>query len=261
MPRRGWPPAAGRPATRVMLTSLAHRTLEREIMDDHVPPQEVVDEVYRFLGGINKWLGGVRATLRHFERFSHGWEPGQRLRVLDVACGGGDMGRALVAWARRRGVHLEVVGLDISRSALSVAQRRGDLSRLRFVTGDVHRSPFRDGTFDYVVCALFFHHLSDEEVVRTIQLFARLSSRGIVINDLVRGWRHLFWSWLFTRPFNPILRHDGPLSVRRAFCPRELVALARRSGVEWLSVERHAGHRMTLAGERQRRHRVGYPSS
>ena len=230
--------------------SLSSRSLEREILDDHSPPQPIVDEVYAFLGAINRWLGGGRATLRRFEAFSAQWTPGERVHVLDVACGGGDLARDLIAWGRNRGFRVQVTALDVSPRALASARGRGDDERLHFLCGDVHCAPCRDRAFDYVTCALFFHHLTDDEVVRTIRSFDRLARRGIVINDLIRGWRHLFWSWLFTRPFNAVLRHDGPLSVRRAFRPAELALLAVRSGVTWLSIQHHFGHRMTLAGER-----------
>ena len=230
---------------------MAHRSLTREYMDDHTPPPAVVDEVYRFLGAINRWLGGTRATLRRFGELSGEWAPGQRITVLDVACGGGDQARALIQWGRLRGVDLRVTALDISPEALDCARRRGpDDARLRFVCADVHRAPHHDGAFDYVVCTLFLHHLTDEEVVRTLRSFDRLATRGIVVNDLVRGLRHYLWSWLFTRPFNAVLRHDGPLSVRRAFRPAELSALARGAGLSWLSLRTHFGHRMTLAGDR-----------
>ncbi len=230
--------------------SLSSRSVEREILDDHSPPQPTIDEVYAFLGAINRWLGGGRATLRRFEAFSAQWTPGERVHVLDVACGGGDLARDLIAWGRNRGFHVQVTALDISPRALASARGRGHDERLRFLCGDVHCAPCRDRAFDYVTCALFFHHLTDDEVVRTIRSFDRLARRGIVVNDLIRGWRHLFWSWLFTRPFNAVLRHDGPLSVRRAFRPAELARLAVRSGVTWLSIQLHFGHRMTLAGER-----------
>ena len=230
--------------------SLSSRSLEREILDDHSPPQPIVDEVYAFLGAINRWLGGGRATLRRFEAFSAQWTPGERVHVLDVACGGGDLARDLIAWGRNRGFRVQVTALDVSPRALASARGRGDDERLQFLCGDVHCAPCRDRAFDYVTCALFFHHLTDDEVVRTIRSFDRLARRGIVVNDLIRGWRHLFWSWLFTRPFNAVLRHDGPLSVRRAFRPAELARLAVRSGVTWLSIQHHFGHRMTLAGER-----------
>jgi SAM-dependent methyltransferase len=230
---------------------MSRRSLEREYMDDHTPPQQVVDEVYRFLGAITRWLGGARATLRRFEELSRGWTPGERIRVLDVASGGGDVARALVGWGRARGFDLRVTALDISLPALDCARRRGQTDdRLLFVCADVHLAPCRDGAFDYVTCALFFHHLTDDEVVRTLGSFDRLATRGVVVNDLVRRWRHFAWSWLFTRPFNFVLRNDGPLSVRRAFQPDELWALARRAGMRWLSIQTHFGHRMTLAGER-----------
>jgi ubiquinone/menaquinone biosynthesis C-methylase UbiE len=94
--------------------SLSSRSLEREIMDDHSPPQPIVDEVYAFLGAINRWLVGGRATLRRFEAFSARWQPGERVHVLDVACGGGDLARDLIAWGRRRGFQVQVTALDLS---------------------------------------------------------------------------------------------------------------------------------------------------
>ena len=233
---------------------MSQRSLEREFMDDHTPPQDVVDDVFWFLGAINHWLGGTRATLRRFEELSRGWRAGQRVEILDVATGGGDLARALVRWGRERGFDVRVTALDISRSALSSARRRGTDGAgepaLRFVCADVRRMPCRDRVFDYVTCALFFHHLTDDDVVRTLQSFDRVAARGIVVNDLIRRWRPFIWSWLITRPFNGILRNDGPLSVRRAFRPSELAALARRAGVSWLAIHQHFGHRMTLAGER-----------
>ena len=233
---------------------LSERSLQPEIMDEYTPAPEVVDEVFWFLGLINRWLGGTRASLSRFEEFSRSWRPGQRIDVLEVACGGGDFARSLIHWGRDRGFDVRVTALDISPRVLSTASRRGDsATRPRWLCGDVLCPPLRDGSFDYVVSALFFHHLSDADVVRTLRLFDRLTTRGIVVNDLIRRRRHYFWSWLFTRPFNSILRHDGPLSVRRAFIPRELETLARRSGLSWVSIQTHFGHRMTLAGERTTR--------
>ena len=70
------------------------------------------------------------------------------------------------------------------------------------------------------------------------------------MNDLVRSLRAFIWTWLFTWPFHPILHHDGPLSVRRALKPAEMKRLAAAAGLPWLTVKRHFGHRMTLAGEK-----------
>jgi len=65
-----------------------------------------------------------------------------------------------------------------------------------------------------------------------------VSILGIVVNDLVRGWRHLFWSWLFTRPFNEVLRNDGSLPLRPALRPAELARVSDRSATTpcWISL-------------------------
>src|SRR4029453_14098299 len=113
--------------------------------------------------------------------------------------------------------------------------------------------PIRDGAVDYVTCGLFFHHLTDAQIVAALRSFDRLATRGIVVNDLVRSRRAYLWTWLFTRPFLPIPPPfpplpppDGPLSNRRALKPAEMEHLAADAGLSWLSVQRHFGHRMTL---------------
>jgi len=227
------------------------RSSRKEILDETTPAQPVVDEIYRYLAGVNRWLGGVRASVARFEVFARGWPPGARIDVLEVACGAGDMARALVAWGRTRGFDLRVTATDVSQSALDYARRAGSPdARLRFVCDDVRRPAWRDGAFDYVTCGLFFHHLTDDEILAALASFDRLARRGVVVNDLRRSRRAWIWTWLLTWPFHPILHHDGPLSVRRALTPRELRGLAERAGLPWLSTARHFGHRMTLAGER-----------
>ena len=227
------------------------RSHEHEYLDDHTPEQEVVDRVYRFLTLVNSRLGGSQATIDRFDVFSRSWKPGERIEVLDVASGAADLPRALISWGRRGGFDVRVTALDTSLRALDYARRDGRSDgRLRLVCADVCNMPFGESAFDYVICALFFHHLTDAEIVSTLRTFDRLAKRGIVVNDLTRRRRLLLWTWLFTRPFHPILRHDGVLSVRRSLLPAELGALASESGLEWLDVREHFGHRMTLAGEK-----------
>jgi ubiquinone/menaquinone biosynthesis C-methylase UbiE len=228
------------------------RIYQPEIMDEETVDQETADEIYRYLAAINRLFGGVRGTIARFEAFSRSWRPGERIEVLEIACGAADVPRALIAWGRARGFDLRVTATDILPSALHCARRMGPLEkRLRLACADVGRPPFKAGTFDYVTCGLFFHHLTDDQIVAALTAFDRLATRGIVVNDLVRSRRALFWTWLFTWPFHPILHHDGPLSIRRALRPDEMTQLAAAAGLSWLTVERHFGHRMTLAGEKR----------
>lgn len=230
----------------------ARRIHQHEILDDHEPEQVVVDRIYTFLAMANRRFGGAAATIARFEQFSRGWCSGERIDVLDIASGAADIPRALIAWGRRRGFDVRVTALDISRSALGYARRSGPPDdRLRLRCADITRPFCRDQSFDYVTSALFFHHLTDAQVVDVLRLSDRLARRGMVINDLTRCRRTWLLTWLLTWPFHPILHHDGPLSVRRALTPGEFMAHASAAGIDWLTIERHFAERITVAGERK----------
>jgi SAM-dependent methyltransferase len=67
-------------------------------------------------------------------------------RILDVGCGAGASTMVLADAVGKSG---EVVGVDISRPLLEVAQRRGDnVTGIRFVEGDAQTYPFEPGSFD-----------------------------------------------------------------------------------------------------------------
>jgi SAM-dependent methyltransferase len=203
------------------------RIYQKEILDTETPEQAVVDEIYRYLAGVNRYLGGVKATIARFETFCRSWRPGERIEVLEVACGAADVPRALIAWGRARGFDLRVTATDVSLSALDYARRLAPPDdRLRFACLDVERTAFPDMAFDYVTCALFFHHLTDDAIVAALRSVDQLASRGIVVNDLARSRRAFLWTWLLTWPFHPILHHDGPLSIRRSLTPSEMRRLA-----------------------------------
>lgn len=236
-----------------MSIDFARRSTQREILDDHQPEQAALDRIYGFLAMANRRFGGTAATLARLERLRRSWKPGERIEILDVAAGAADIARAVIAWGARRGFDVRVTAVDISGGALAHARRQAPTDhRLRFVQADVLRPFCRDGAFDYVMSALFVHHLGDAEIVAVLRAFDRIARRGIIINDLRRSRRAHALTWLLTWPFDPVLHHDGPLSVRRALTEAELLALACDAGLEWLRIERHFGERITLAGERRR---------
>jgi len=185
-----------------------------------------------------------------FRRFARRWSPGERIRILDVAAGAADIPRALVDWGRLRGFNLTVTALDLDRGALDYARGDAGVDGIGYLCADVLRMPCRQGTFDYVISSLFFHHLTDDQIVSVLFAFDRIAKRGIVVNDLIRRWRAWAWTKLFTTFSNPILKNDGPLSIRKSLRVEEAEALVAHARLPYLRVETHFGHRMTIAGEK-----------
>jgi len=213
------------------------RSNEPELLDLETPPPGEQERIAGYLAFVNRWLGGTAAVAHHLRDVKG------PATVLDVAAGAADIPRDLA----RRYPHLTCIAFDLSEWML----RLGDgVPRIR---GDVRWFPFRDRSVDYVIATHFFHHLTDDQIVSVLREFDRVARRGIIVNDLRRNRRALFWIKLFTLGANRYVKYDGPQSVRKAFTAAELEALARRAGLDWLRVRRHFAHRLTLAGERPSR--------
>jgi 2-polyprenyl-3-methyl-5-hydroxy-6-metoxy-1,4-benzoquinol methylase len=182
-------------------------------------------------------IGPIRALLADvapfFERFQ-ATGPKRPLRVLDLGTGGADVPSALVGWARARGHRVTVVGLDVQPQILACAVPRDQRpAELRLVAGDALRPPIRPGGVDLALCSLTLHHLPEEAVIALLRLMADLASLGFVVSDLRRSRPAYLAAWLATRLIsrNRLTRHDGPLSVRRAYTPSELARLSARAGL------------------------------
>jgi ubiquinone/menaquinone biosynthesis C-methylase UbiE len=204
------------------------RSNETELMDDLFRPDSEFVEAYSELTAINKHLGGIRAI----ERFL----PGDAMTVLDVASGACDVGEALT---KRRSCR--VVSLDMNPRGLKLAERTIPL------VADALQLPFADNTFDAVICSLFFHHLTNAECVSALREMWRVARRIVIVNDLHRNRvAHVslrILSALFSR--STMFRNDAAASVRRAFRPGELGAVAEQAGVP-ARVHRSFPYRLVL---------------
>jgi ubiquinone/menaquinone biosynthesis C-methylase UbiE len=204
-----------------------------ELMDDLSRPVAEFDQAYRELASINRKLGGIRAI----ERFL----PHKRgLTVLDVAAGGCDIGDAL---AETRSC--KVVSLDLNPMGLRHSRHTWP------VVGDGTLLPFADGAFDAVLCSLSFHHLTDAECAQVLREMWRTSRGCVLVNDLHRhpvAYASIrILSQLFSK--SDMVKHDGPVSVLRAFRPADLNAIARRAGVP-AEVHRSFPYRLVLVGRK-----------
>ena len=96
-------------------------------------------------------------------------------KVLDVACGTGDMVVELLR--TRHAASLQVTGVDLSKEMMAIAKRKAPQAEYRLA--DVERLPFGDASFDAVTCAFGvrnFVHLEQglHEMLRVLKPGGRM---------------------------------------------------------------------------------------
>jgi len=167
--------------------------------------------------------------------------PPSPLRVLDLACGGGDVALGVARRARRCGYEVEVTGVDRSRVPVEragrAAQRQGIAAH--FVCGDVLGEPLPGG-YHVVMSSLFLHHLEHAVAVALLRRMFAAASRLVVVDDLRRSRAGHLLALAGTRMLSrsAVVHVDGPRSVRAAFTAREARDLAREAGLTRIAVRR-----------------------
>jgi SAM-dependent methyltransferase len=183
-----------------------------EMMDGDCSYEEFRD-CLRSLETVNRWLLGYRPTLTWLERLPRGLR--EPMHIVDVGCGGGDLLRQIAVWARRRRVAVQLTGIDLNPyAARAAAESTPKEFEIEWITGNAML--FRpEKRIDIVVSSLTAHHLEDDEVVALLRWMEATAQEGWFINDLERAeWSYRLFGWV---RWHPIVRHDGPVSFRRAF--------------------------------------------
>jgi len=232
-----------------LFSSLEYRVRTGEWMDEPNADPEELHKSLAFIRRTNTLLGYTRSTLKHLTRFTRTWPAGTPIRILDVATGSGDVPRAILRWASKRKLSVQVTGIDLHSKTIHEATAASD-PHLHFVQGDALNLPFADGSFDYAITSLFLHHLDENQIVTVLSEMNRVSRRGIIAGDLIRTKRAYFWITVFSLFSTPMVRHDGRASVAQALTRPEILALRDRAGVDYASYHKHFAHRFVLAGQK-----------
>ena len=110
-------------------------------------------------------------------------------RLLDIGCGPGFLAAAI----GRKFKNNSIIGLDINRQMLDIAEKRWPETsnpNLSFLPSDAQQLPFADKTIDYVVNSLSMHHWQNPEMV--FHEISRVLKPGgsFLIFDLKRDGPH-----------------------------------------------------------------------
>ena len=193
----------------------------------------------RDLAALNQLTFTHSSTLRWLARATSGLPKDAAFSVLDVACGHGDLLRAIHRWAGRRGFRAALEGIDLSpRSAVEANAATLAEMAITYRIGDVFDYEPVPAP-DFIVSSQFAHHLTDAELVVFLRWLDRHAAQGWFIADLHRhAFAYYGFPWLArVAGWHRIVRMDGRISIargfRRADWQRLLAKAAVAAEVRW----------------------------
>lgn len=204
--------------------SLAAPIEAEEEMDAVELAPERYARVLADLSRINALTLAARPTLGFLERVRAQGIGTRPWRILDVGFGAGDMLARIARWGDRRGVALDLVGIDLNPKSAPVAEARLD-RRARLVTGD-YLDLAGEG-WDIILSSLVTHHMTLAQRTEFLRFMEGEAARGWLVNDLHRQ-RLPFAGYPLLATLaraDPIVRRDGQLSVGRSFRRTEWAAM------------------------------------
>ncbi|MBZ0316054.1 MAG: methyltransferase domain-containing protein [Anaerolineae bacterium] len=226
-----------------------------ELLDSGIGSQADVRQNLADLWRINVHLGGLSSLERNlYPRLRNSTH---RLFCLDIGTGSAQIPLKIEQWVKQHNLQLEMLALDFSARNLRVAQEHltsAPLSQISLIQADAHVLPFAPNSVDYVISSLFLHHLNPEQVLAFLRSTFRIARRGLIMTDLTRGWLPLLAFKIIQPIFarNYLTRHDGAVSIRRAYTPAELLFLAKTADLPNASISVYPSWpwRMTLVAEK-----------
>ena len=228
-----------------------------ELLDDPRADPAAVRKELQDIARLNDLFGGTRAVVRELEtifqkagKAEGGNGTGTTWTLLDVGTGLGDIPRAAAGAARRHGITLRLVGVELNRAAAAAARAADGAGRLALVLGDGGALPLRPRSVDVVIASQVLHHLPRDVAVRWIATFGALARRAVILADLRRSRVAMAGLWLASYPlgFSGVTRHDGVVSLRRGYTRGEFNDMLVAAGV--LPVARYRpGFRVVAAWE------------
>jgi ubiquinone/menaquinone biosynthesis C-methylase UbiE len=203
--------ASRRPKELGLSSWLASKEMDRRDPEDY---RELVKRHYSGLAGwftlLTGWFTGHESLADDLftpERFDI---TGCK-RVLDAGCGNG---RYLRFLNKRADPDATLVGCDLSPKMLNRARNRLKSDRPFLHSGDVTRLPYRDGTFDAVVCGWVLEHL--------LSLYAGLEELARVVKPggklLLLTTEHTLTGAICSRVYHSRMIHRVDLRVAATLC-------------------------------------------
>ncbi len=219
------------------MISFKTRSTQSELMDDPNISDTLLYKNLKELDLLNRYLGGYSNSIEGIKQLVT--DKQKVYRIVDLGCGSGDVLKFIARWARLNNFQVLLTGVDKNKNAVKyLTEQSSEYPEINGVVSDYKEYFEKTPNIDIVHCSLFCHHLNDDEVLELFIYFRIYAAKGFVVNDLQRSKVAYYCVWLFTRILNgsTLSKHDGPVSVLRAFTHHELMMMLGDASIEKFSI-------------------------
>ncbi|QDU55706.1 methyltransferase domain-containing protein [Aeoliella mucimassa] len=234
---------------------VSKRKLQPEWMDDPKLDRTLHVNALKGLQRINAWSRTSSVLWRAINTLAKA-RPEGKLRILDLACGGGDTVIRLARLAEHSNWHIEIDGCDVSSTAIDHATEsasQAGVKGCRFYAHDVLEGPLPTG-YDIVTSTLFLHHLEQSQAVDLLRRMAVATNHAVFVDDLLRTRTGYVLAQVGCRLLSrsPVVHFDGPVSVLGAYTLAEAQAIANEAGLHGARFQKHWPERYLLSWTKEK---------
>ena len=210
------------------------RSLIPELMDDPKLDEDRLQAALKDVTLVNRYLGGQQVTIDGMKHFT-GKFPQKTYSIVDFGCGDGAMLRKIADYARKMKLDFQLLGLDLNEISIALAKSKSvDYPEIEYLQKDILELNQDGFGCDVFTSTLTMHHFTDVEIEAFLKQFLSISKLGVVINDLQRSRIAYVLFKVFSTVFmkTHIARHDGLISIKRAFTKNELLTFTQKLPLE-----------------------------
>lgn len=188
---------------------------------------------------LNKFFGSKTALIDALEKVFTKYKKilyAKKVLIADLGCGIGDLLEYTKAWADKKDIQCELIGIDANPNVIDYAKNKS----VQYKCINILSKELLAFNFDIVFLNNVCHHFTDKELVFLLKNLYQKTKLAIIFNDLERSSVAYYLSkCLFTLfNFSRLAKHDGPLSVLRSFRKKDLIGLCTQANIEHYQIQK-----------------------
>ncbi|MCL4418058.1 MAG: class I SAM-dependent methyltransferase, partial [Actinobacteria bacterium] len=150
---------------------------------------------------------GDMSLKRRARRLIEELNPKEREKIIDLGCGTG----YYLFLLSNLPVRLNLTGFDYDVKALAEAKTSLSGKNIELISGDLHKMPFKDNSFDKVVISEVLEHLENDSLAIK-EIFRIIKPGGVMVVSVPSINYPFFWD-----PINYFLQHLFKTHIKKGF--------------------------------------------